>query len=131
MTDRVNAQFSSAGRYGSGQHAGILAEKLAEGENQLRYSDYAAQQSRADALKEQAARGTIAASGFSAALPQAASGVYADAVRQLVGGYTTGAQQGTNSGTLNGTSTTVSKPSILQMLIAAGNNAAAAYAGGG
>lgn len=41
ITDGVNGQFSLAGRYGSGSHAGILTDKLAENENALRYGNYA------------------------------------------------------------------------------------------
>jgi hypothetical protein len=43
VTNDVNSQFSSAGRYGSGMHAGILATKLADADNALRYSNYSAE----------------------------------------------------------------------------------------
>lgn len=38
VTDNVNAQFSQAGRYGSGAHMNILSRNLAEAENSL-YGD--------------------------------------------------------------------------------------------
>ena len=41
IIDGVNGQFEMSGRYGSGGHAGLLADKLAENENSLRYGDYA------------------------------------------------------------------------------------------
>ena len=36
----VNAQFSKAGRYGSGAYAGTLGQKLAQNEGGLRYQDF-------------------------------------------------------------------------------------------
>jgi hypothetical protein len=36
----VNQQFSGAGRYGSGAHTGVLADKLGAIETQARYGDY-------------------------------------------------------------------------------------------
>ena len=41
ITNDVNGQFSGAGRYGSGMHAGVLAKYLADAENQARYNKYA------------------------------------------------------------------------------------------
>ncbi|HEX8418569.1 MAG TPA: hypothetical protein VF638_00995 [Sphingomonas sp.] len=119
ITTGVDSRFSSAGRYGSGMHAGILARSLADNENQLRYQNYATERGY-----QNAAPGQIAGlTGVSAALPQAASGTYADQINALLGKYTTGTSDGTN--------VTKSSPSILSMLIQAGNNAAKAAAGGG
>jgi hypothetical protein len=118
VTDSVSSRFEGAGRYGSGMYAGALGTALADSENGLRYNDYTQAQARRDA----AARGVLGATGVSAALPQAAAGTYADQVRALLGGYTTGTQ--------NETQTTVSSPSLLQLLIQAGSNVARAGAGG-
>ncbi len=119
VTDSVSSRFEGAGRYGSGMYAGALGTALSDSENSLRYQDYTAAQARQSA----AAQGILGATGVSAALPQAASGAYADQVRSLLGGYTTGTQ--------NGTSTTSSSPSILSALLQLSANAAKASAGGG
>lgn len=118
VTDNVNSQFSSAGRYGSGMHAGILATKLSEADNALRYQNFSAERG----YQNQAAAGLLQGTGVAAAIPQAAAGTYADQVKALLGGY--------NTSTGSGTSTTTSKPSILALLAQAAGNAAGAYAGG-
>lgn len=119
VTNDVNSQFSSAGRYGSGMHAGILATKLADADNALKYQNYSTERGYQNA----AAGGLLQGTGIEAALPQAASGTYADQIRALLGGYTTGTQ--------NGTQTTTSSPSIMQTLLQLSSNAAKAGAGGG
>lgn len=43
-TDKVNAQFSSAGRYGSGAYAGTLGKELGNIATNARYQDYVNQQ---------------------------------------------------------------------------------------
>lgn len=118
ITDQVNSQFSSAGRYGSGMHAGILASRLAEADNGLRYQNYSTERGYQDAAAGRMLSGVAA----SAALPQAAAGTYADQVRALLGGYTTGTQ--------NGTTTTKNSPSLLSIIAGAANSAASAFAGG-
>lgn len=40
VTNGVNSQFNAAGRFGSGANQGILASKLAEADNNLRYQNY-------------------------------------------------------------------------------------------
>lgn len=117
ITTGVDSRFSSAGRYGSGNHAGILAKSLADNENQLRYQDYSAERGYQDA----AARGVLTGTAVSSALPQQAAGSYADAIRQLLGGYTTGTQSGTN--------VTKSTPSLLQIMAQIGQAAGQAAAG--
>lgn len=116
---QVGDQFGTAGRFGSGMHADILSRALADAENQARYGDYAQERAyQQDAIGQ--AQGLMGGSqsllNNAAELPwigvQAANG----AVRQASGGY--------------GTSTTVSKPGIGQMLLQAASNAAGAYAGG-
>lgn len=44
--DAVNAQFSGAGRYGSGAHTGVLAEKLGALETNARMGNYDAERQR-------------------------------------------------------------------------------------
>lgn len=44
--DSVNAQFSGAGRYGSGAHTGVLSDKLGAIETQARYDDYNKERTR-------------------------------------------------------------------------------------
>ena len=46
VTDNVNSQFSLSGRYGSGAHTGVLADRLSEAENALRYQNYGAERDR-------------------------------------------------------------------------------------
>ncbi len=113
----VNDQFSSAGRYGSGMHAKILADSLAAAENQARYQDYGVERGyQQDAVGQ--AQGLMGGSqsllNNAAELPwigvQAANG----AVRQASGGY--------------GTQTTTQKGGLLQQLMAAGATAAQAAA---
>lgn len=117
ISNRVSSRFASAGRYGSGNYTSILARELADNENKLRYGDYAQER----AYQNQAASGLLSGVAASAALPQAAAGTYADQIRTLLGGYTTG-----NS---SGTSTTQSSPSLLQVIASAA--AAAGKAAGG
>ena len=119
ITDAVSSRFSQAGRYGSGMFSGTLAKALADNENQYRYQDYTTQQGRAD----QASRSLLGGVGVSAALPQAASSAYSDAVRQLLGGYTTGTQNGTNTTTQSG--------GVLQGLLGLGGAALGGWASGG
>ena len=115
ITTGVDSRFSAAGRYGSGNHAGILAKSLADNENQLRYQNYATERGYQDA----AAGKTLGAVGVSSALPQQAAGTYADQIAALLRQYTTGTQ--------SGTSTTKSTPSLLSVL-AQGASAASAFA---
>ena len=117
ITDSVSGRFEGAGRYGSGNYAGVLARAIADNENKLRYADYAQERQYQNAAPGQLA-GLVA---LSAGLPQAAGNTYAEAVRNLVGGYTT----------TDGKSTTVSSPAIGPMILQAMASAAQAAAAGG
>lgn len=119
ISNSVSSRFSSAGRYGSGNMTGVLAKALADNENTLRYGDYTTQQGRADS----AARSLLGGVGVSAALPQAAAGTYADQIKALLGGYTTG-----NS---TGTSTNQQSGGILQGLLGLGGAALGGWASSG
>lgn len=103
----VNDQFGPAGRFGSGQHAAILARELADAENSMRYQDYGVERGyQQDAIGDAqnlmgGAQGLL---NNAAELPwigvQAANG----AVRQASSGYgTTTTKQKTGlGGTLAG-----------------------------
>jgi hypothetical protein len=111
----VNDQFGPAGRFGSGQHAAILARELADAETRARYQDYGVERGyQQDAIGQAGnlMQGTQGVLNNAAELPwigvQAANG----AVRQASGGY--------------GTSTTTSKGSIFDALLKAGATAAQA-----
>lgn len=119
VTNGVNDQFGSAGRFGGGMHQAILARELASAENQARYGDYAQERGyQQDAIGQAGGlmQGSQSLLNNAAELPwigvQAANG----AVRQASSGY--------------GTQTQTSKPSIGMMLMQAAGNAASAYAGG-
>jgi hypothetical protein len=92
VTDGVNSQFEGAGRYGGNYHAGILASKLAEAENGLRYQNYADERGYQNQAIDHAQGLMNGATGLlnnAAELPwigvQAANG----AVRQASQGYGT------------------------------------------
>lgn len=92
VTNAVNDQFGPAGRFGSGMHARILTDALAEAENQARYQDYGIERGyQQDAINDAQALmgGSQGLLNNAAELPwvgvQAANG----AVRQASGGYGT------------------------------------------
>jgi hypothetical protein len=114
ITNSVSSRFEGAGRYGSGDYAGVLARQIADNENKLRYADYAQERQYQNAAPGQ----LMGEVGVSAALPQAAGNTYAEAVRNLVGGYTT----------TDGKSTTTQSQAIGPMILAAMANAAQAAA---
>jgi hypothetical protein len=116
----VNDQFGPAGRYGSGQHAAILARELASAENQARYQDYGVERGyQQDAIGQAQSLmgGSQSLLNNAAELPwigvQAANG----AVRQASGGY--------------GTSTTTQSGGIGQMLAGIAGAGLSGWAGGG
>lgn len=92
VTSAVNDQFGPAGRFGSGMHAKILTDALAEAENQARYQDYSVErgyQQQAINDAQNLMGGSQSLLNNAAELPwigvQAANG----AVRQASGGYGT------------------------------------------
>lgn len=92
IRDSVGGAFSSAGRYGSGYHAGTVADRIADNENRLRYQDYATERGYQNAAPGQF--GQLAT--IQAGLPQALSGNYADSIAALLGKYIQGNSQGTS-----------------------------------
>lgn len=117
VTTGVDSRFSSAGRYGSGAHAGVLARALAENEDRIRYGDYATERGYQDQAGGRILQGTTIA----AALPQLASSTYADQIAALLGKYASS----------NGTNVTTQKQGLLGSLLQAGAQAAATYAASG
>jgi hypothetical protein len=116
VTNSVNDQFGTAGRFGSGMHADILGRALADAENQARYGDYAQERAyQQDAIGQ--AQGLMGGSqsllNNAAELPwigvQAANG----AVRQASNGY--------------GTTTQTTSPGLGGMLMGAASGALNAY----
>lgn len=69
VINNTNSQFTLAGRYGSGAHTDILANALAESENQLRYGNYSDEMDRMMG----AAEGSVAADAARAQAQQAAA----------------------------------------------------------
>lgn len=115
-TTGVNSRFEGAGRYGSGNYAGVLAKALLDNENQIRYQDYNTERGYQNAAPGQIAGLTGVASG----LPQAAGSTYADQIAHLLGQYNTSTGSGTQKTSNN----------IGQMLMAAAAAAAQAAAAG-
>ena len=119
ITDSVNSNFMN--RFGSGAHTNILADRLSENEERLRYGDsvrrdglmqdsYARERGyQMGAVGDQAGLAQTAT-----ALPQIASGNYAQAIGGLFGQYN------------KTTSTTPWGPALIN----GASNAAAAYFGG-
>lgn len=117
VTNDVNDQFGMAGRYGSGQHAAILAKQLADADNQLRFQNYSTERGyQQDAIgqAQNLMGGSQSLLNNAAELPwigvQAANG----AVRQASNGY--------------GTQTSKTSGGLFQDLLAAGATAAQAAA---
>jgi hypothetical protein len=125
VADQVNALFSSAGQTGSSRQIGELGKQLSTSENNLRYQDYASERDRM---------------GQSAALSATLSAAESERYQTLAGlGATANGLPLANAlgyaGALGGlwgnSTTTKSSPGLGQMLLQAGSNAAAAFAGGG
>lgn len=101
ITNDVNGQFTSAGRYGSGMHAGILAKALADAENQARYNNYATERGYQNQAVEQAQglmNGSQGLLNNAAELPWIGVGALNGNVRQASNGY--GTQTSKQSGGL-------------------------------
>lgn len=112
VTDTVDSQFSSAGRYGSGAYTDVLSRNLADAEGNLRYQDYNTQQTRMD--QQAALAPALAQSDFigvpevlqtsaaGAALPYAGLTPYAGALGALFNGGTQSSVQKSDPGILGG-----------------------------
>ena len=90
ITNDVNGQFSGAGRYGSGMHAGVLAKYLADAENQARYNNYATERGYQNQAIDQAQslmNGTQGLLNNAAELPWIGVGALNGNVRQASNGY--------------------------------------------
>ena len=119
VTAGVNDQFGSAGRFGSGYHTAILADSLANADNQARFNNYAMERNNQQAGIGQAQGLMGGAQGLlnnAAELPWIGTNAANGGIRTASNGY--------------GTQTTTTNPSIMSMLIQAGSNAAQAAAAG-
>jgi hypothetical protein len=93
VTDQVNGQFSMAGRYGSGAHTGILADRLADAENQILYDNYSRERGIQDSaatmpaqMENQNLAQLLQASGAGAELPYAGTNSMANSLAALFAG---------------------------------------------
>lgn len=106
VTNQVNSQFASAGRYGSGAYADVLSRNLAEADNNARLADYSQQQARMDQAAQMAP--ALAQADYTglpeilqtgaagAAIPFAGTTAYANALGALFNGGTQEQKQSTN-----------------------------------
>jgi hypothetical protein len=105
VTDSVNSNFSQAGRYGSGAYTGVLADKLAENENALRYGNYTTEMSRMDNAASESAKQEAQAAALAmgqqelaAKIPYMGTQELAQALSALFnGGQSTGTSKSTQS----------------------------------
>ena len=103
ITNDVNGQFSGAGRYGSGMHAGVPAKYLSDAENQARYNNYATERGYQNQAVDQAQslmNGTQGLLNNAAELPWIGVGALNGNVRQASNGY--GVQTTKQSGNIGG-----------------------------
>jgi len=126
IQDRVNGQYSMNGRYGSEAHDQVLSRELANNENQYRYQNYTTEAGRMDNAAQGAGQQNLAN------VAQALAGIGQGAQLPYTGSSSLANSMGAlfNGGTSQGKE--VKKgPGLLQSLIQAGSNAAAAYAQSG
>lgn len=112
VTDSVDSQFSSAGRYGSGAFTDVLSRNLAEAEAGLRYTDYNNQMGRMDTAASQAPALSQAdyiglpellqTATTGAALPYVGTSASADALGALFNGGTQTSTEKRSGGLLGG-----------------------------
>jgi hypothetical protein len=128
ITDQVGSQFADAGRYGSGAYVGTLANQLGNANSNVLYQNY----------NDAANRQMQAAQASTQALAQQQQAQNANATQQLAAAqlasqvpYTGINSLGNSLGALfNGGTSTGQKPGLIDYLMQAGSNAAAAFAGG-
>lgn len=110
VSNRVNSNFGSAGRYGSDYHTGELTKGLADAENNLRYSNYAAERG----FQNGAGLANMMGIEQIVGMPSNLANDQAAAINNLVGKYVTS----------TGNSTTKSSPSLLSLAAKAAQAAA-------
>jgi hypothetical protein len=99
VRNQVGASLGTRGRTGGDSYFGVMARELAKNENNLRYSDYAAERDRMAQMAGQAPglaaaeyaaiSPVLAAAQAGTELPFAASNNYAQNIAALLGPYTT------------------------------------------
>lgn len=103
IQDSVNGIFAGANRYGSGAHQELMAEKIAEAENEARFNDFNQDFQRRMAASQEGRALMAGSQGLlesAAALPWYGVNAQAGNVRQNTGGY--GVQTTTQSQGLGG-----------------------------
>ena len=85
VSGRVNSNFSSSGRYGSDYHTGELTKGLADAQNGLRYTNYAAERG----IQNGAALGNMAGIENIVGMPSNIANSQANAINALLGKYVT------------------------------------------
>lgn len=73
VQNRVNSQFTAAGRYGSGNHASELTRRLAETEAQVLQNNYATERASQDNAARSLFGGGFQGAGFTGQLDQSAA----------------------------------------------------------
>jgi hypothetical protein len=126
VTNKVNSQFETAGRYGSDAHGSGLTRELATADNALRYQNYGDEMNRmgqaagmAAQISDQDIARLLGSIGIGAQLPYTGSSNLANSLGALFSG---GTEQSKSVG---------AKPGLFDYLAQAASNAASAYAGGG
>jgi hypothetical protein len=117
VNNRVSSGFSKAGRYGSGNHAAILARELAAAANAARFNNYAMERGYQQQAIDQAQSlmgGSQSLLNNAAELPWLGVGAMNGNIRQASNGY----------GTSTRTGTTTSSPNWGPMLMQAAASAA-------
>ena len=100
VSNRVNSNFSGAGRYGSDYHTGELTRGLADSENNIRYGNYATERG----YQNNAALGNLAGIESLVGMPSNVANSQANALNALLGKYvtSTGSSTSKQSGGLLG-----------------------------
>ena len=108
VTNTVNGQFETGGRYGSANHAGILATRLSDSDNALRYANYNDERSRQlqaaglDGATQQAkyagVNPLLALAGGAATLPYTGLDAAGNVINAASSGYGTGKNTAVTSG---------------------------------
>ena len=92
IANNVNSQFTLAGRYGSGAHAGVLAKQTAEASDRLRFQNYGMErqnQINAVGQAQDLMRGNAGLLDQAAALPWTGVAAQTGNIRQASNGYGT------------------------------------------
>jgi hypothetical protein len=119
VTDRVNAQFSMGGRYGSGAHTGVLTRELAEAENPILYDAYNRERGYQDQaaqipgqMQNQSLAQLLQAAGVGAELPFVGTNALSSGLGSLFSGGTQTQKQGALGPIMQGLGTAASSAAM-------------------